>query len=79
MANPIIYGAVGAVILLAAYLLELFKHIPADNKWFLTANIVSSILLFIYAWMLGSVVFMITNGVWILGSLYELVLCSRRD
>jgi lipid-A-disaccharide synthase-like uncharacterized protein len=79
MANPIIYGAVGGALILGAYLVELFGHISAENKWFLSANLAGSILLFVYAWMLKSPVFMITNAVWALGSIYELVVCSRND
>ncbi len=72
MVASIIFGAIGGAIILAAYLLELFKHIPPENKWFLLANVIGSAFLFTYALMLENIVFMITNGVWALGSLYEL-------
>jgi lipid-A-disaccharide synthase-like uncharacterized protein len=68
----VVYGAAGGFIVLAAYLAELFEHIEPENKWFLLANLIGSALLFIYAWLLGSSVFMVTNTVWALGSAYEL-------
>jgi hypothetical protein len=70
--NPVIFGAVGGAIILIAYLAELFEHIPPENRWFLTANIVGSAFLFYYAWLLDSIVFMVTNAVWVIGSAYEL-------
>lgn len=79
MAEPLIYGTVGGVIILVAYLAELFGHISAENKLFLSANLAGSILLFVYAWMLKSPVFMILNAAWALGSIYELVICARND
>ncbi len=72
MVSPTIFGAMGGAIILIAYLAELFEHVPPENKWFLAANIVGSAFLFYYAWLLDSIVFMTTNGVWILGSAYEL-------
>jgi hypothetical protein len=77
MINPVVYGGIGGAIILIAYLTELFEHISPENKWFLTANIVGSIFLFYYAYLLGSIVFMITNAVWVLGSAYELWVCRK--
>jgi len=68
-----IIGAVGASIILVAYLLELFEHVSSENKLFLIANIIGSVALVYYAWLLESSIFMIINVVWALGSLYELV------
>lgn len=75
--NPVVYGAIGGAIILIAYLTELFEHISPENKWFLTANIVGSVFLFYYAYLLDSIVFMITNAVWVLGSAYELWVCRK--
>ncbi len=72
MVSPTVFGAIGAAIILTAYLLELFEHISSENKLFLLANIIGSFFLFYYAWLLNSMVFMTTNAVWALGSLYEL-------
>lgn len=69
---PIVWGAIGGAILLIAYLAELFERIPPENRWFLTANIVASLFLLYYSWLLDSIVFMVINAVWVLGSLYEL-------
>lgn len=70
--SGLFYGAVGAAIILIAYLLEVFEHVSAENRWFLLANVVGSAFLFYYAYLFGSVVFMLTNGIWVLGSLYKL-------
>jgi hypothetical protein len=72
MVVAVVWGAVGAAIILIAYLLELFEHVPPENFWFLLANIVGSGFLLYYAWLLDSIIFMITNTVWMLGSAYEL-------
>ena len=77
MVNPVVYGAIGGAIILIAYLAELFEHIPPENKWFLWANVIGSAFLFYYAWLLHNIVFMTTNGIWALGSLYELCKLKR--
>ena len=73
MIEPLIFGAIGGAIILIAYLLELFRHIDPYNKTFLAANIIGSALLTYYAYLLNSMPFMILNGVWALGSIYELI------
>ncbi len=75
--EPVVYGAIGGAIILVAYLTELFEHISPENKWFLLANIVGSGFLLYYAWLLDSIVFMVTNTVWVLGSAYELWRCGK--
>lgn len=70
--NPLFFGIIGGTMVLVAYLAELFEHVSPENKWFLLANLAGSIFLFAYAFMLNSIVFMITNSVWALGSAYEL-------
>jgi hypothetical protein len=70
--EPIIFGTIGAILLLSAYFLELFEHIPPENKWFLLANIAASSFLFYYSYLLDNTVFMIINGVWVLGTIYEM-------
>jgi hypothetical protein len=72
MINAIVYGAIGGAIILIAYLAELFGHIPPENKYFLWANVIGSAFLFYYAFLLQNIVFMTTNCIWVLGSLYEL-------
>ena len=72
MVAPVIIGSIGAAIIVTAYLLELFEHIDPENKWFLLANVIGSAFLLGYAWLLDSIVFMITNTAWLLGSAYEL-------
>jgi len=76
--EPIIWGTIGAILLLGAYFLELFEHIPPENKWFLIANIAASSFLFYYSWLLSNAVFMIINGVWVLGTVYEMWKVSKR-
>ncbi len=71
--EPLIIGAVGGGIILIAYLLEIFQHIDPYNKFFLAANIIGSILLTYYAYLLGSIPFIILNTAWVLGSAYELI------
>jgi hypothetical protein len=72
MVAPIIWGGIGAAIILIAYLTELFEHISPENRYFLLANIIGSAILVYYSWLLDSMVFIILNAVWTLGSLYEL-------
>jgi uncharacterized membrane protein (DUF485 family) len=71
--EPLIFGAIGGTIILAAYLLELFKHVDPYNKTFLTANIIGSAFLVYYAYLLDSLPFLILNTAWVLGSIYELI------
>ncbi len=71
--EPLIIGAIGGTIILAAYLLELFEHISPYNKGFLAANIIGSAFLVYYAYLLDSIPFLILNAAWVLGSIYQLI------
>lgn len=69
----LIIGSLGATITLIAFVLNQTNRISNDNFYYDLANFASGVLLFIYAFILGSVPFMIINAVWGLVSLKDLV------
>ncbi len=66
-------GIAGMVIVLGAYLLELFEKVKPTNLYYLLANIAGSGLLMWYAYTLESVPFMVLNAVWAGGAVIELI------
>ncbi len=77
MAIDLTIGIAGMVVILVAYLLELFEKVSPKNKGYIIANIIGSALLIIYAWFLNSIPFIILNAVWALGSIADLIKVSR--
>ena len=73
-----ILGIVGAVIILVFFLLNQFKLMSVDSVWYDAGNLIGSVILFAYAWLIGSVPFLIINGVWALFSLRDVVIDITR-
>lgn len=70
-------GIAGMVIILVAYLLELFEKVSPINKLYILANFFGAVLLIIYSWFLDSIPFIILNSVWALGALIDFIKVSR--
>lgn len=67
-----IIGVIGATILLIAFILLEFKRISRRMISFHLLNFIGSSLLFIYAYLIKSYVFIILNIIWALASIYEI-------
>lgn len=61
-------GILSALLTLSAFVANQYGWVRNDSIWYDSANLLSGIGLFIYAYSLGSVPFMLTNSVWSLVS-----------
>ena len=73
-----IIGATGAGIILIFFILNELHKISNDNVWYDLGNFFGSFLLVIYAYLLGSIPFLILNGVWAAFSIKEIISDLRR-
>ena len=69
-----IIGASGAGIILIFFLLNQFKIVSIDNIWYDSGNAVGSGVLIVYAYLLGSVPFLVLNVIWFLFSFKDVVI-----
>lgn len=67
-------GSIGAMVALIAFLLNQSDKIPNDSFLYDFLNFLGGTLLFVYAYLLGSVPFMVINAVWGIVSLKDLFL-----
>ncbi|MFT4309615.1 MAG: CBU_0592 family membrane protein [Candidatus Woesearchaeota archaeon] len=67
-----IIGIIGMTILVSAYLLAITGKLGAQSVHYLGLNIIASVLLGIYAYMIMSWPFLAINIVWITGSVYQI-------
>lgn len=66
-------GIMGASLILALFLLNQFNVIKNDNVWYDAGNVLGSGILIWYAFLLGSLPFIILNAVWFLVSFADTV------
>ena len=71
-------GIVGAALMLVAFVLLQLKYLKDDDLVYDGINFVGGLLLVAYAHLIGSLPFLILNGVWTLVSLRDIVLYSRQ-
>jgi hypothetical protein len=68
-----ILGVVGAIIILTFFLLNQFHILDADSFVYDLGNVVGSLILLIYSYLILSILFLIINAVWLVFSLYDVV------
>jgi len=73
MDSVTLIGVIGATIILVAFILNQSKILSSESKTYDWANLIGSLVLIIYAAMIGSVPFMILNFVWFVVSLRDLI------
>ncbi len=66
-------GTTGACLILLAFILEQTHHLKDTDIKYDILNLVGSVLLVIYAYLLRSFPFLILNSVWALVSLRDVV------
>lgn len=64
------FGAIGLILLLSAFIINHYKGIPRRTFIFNGMNFIGSGILAIYAYYIGSNVFMILNAIWVVISGY---------
>jgi hypothetical protein len=66
-------GIVGAFIILGCFILNEFNKLDRHSVWYDTGNVVGSLILMVYSYLLGSWPFLILNIVWGLVALRDLL------
>jgi len=73
MDTTTLIGVVGAGIILILFLLNQFNKLKNNNFWYDFGNFVGSALLCVYAYLLGSIPFLILNFIWAVFSLRDVL------
>lgn len=68
-----IFGAIGLILLLAAFVINHYKFIPRRTFIFNGLNFIGSGILAIYAYYIGSDVFLVLESIWVIISAYFLL------
>lgn len=71
-------GAVGVAILLTAFLLNLFKRIPATGLVYILLNIIGAGMACLASWLIHYIPFVILEAMWTLVSIGALVNYLRK-
>ena len=71
-------GILSAFMALAAFVGNEYGKLHARSYWYDMLNFVSSLGLFIYAFSIGAIPFVITNSVWATISMLDLIKISKR-
>lgn len=71
-------GVIGAGLILIAFAMNQTRRWSTESMQYDVVNLVGSLLLLIYAYLLDSYPFMILNGIWLLVSVRDMVAYLRR-
>ena len=77
MDTTTLIGIIGATIILIAFLLNQSGKWSRESRSYDAANVIGSLLLLIYSYLLGSMPFMVLNTVWLLVSLRDVIKSYR--
>ncbi|MDO3626756.1 hypothetical protein [Mucilaginibacter sp. BT774] len=72
-----IIASIGVIILLIAFLLNLYKKLPADNKVYSLLNFIGAGICCFASWMVSFYPFVILEGVWAFVALVSLFKVPR--
>lgn len=68
-----IIGALGALIILIAFILLEAEKLSSESTWYDVLNLIGGALLATYAWLLQSWPFLVLNGIWTLVALRDVL------
>lgn len=72
--EPIIFGIIGVIFILIAFLLDEFNTpVNQDSESYQILNLIGSGFLVYYAYILNSIPFITLNAVWFVASFYKLI------
>ena len=74
-----ILGFVGAILMLIAFILNVYDYVDDDNPYYLLMNFVGGALAFYSAYDIKAYQFMLIEGVWTLVSISGLYIYIIRD
>ena len=78
MDYALIAGLIGMFLCLLAFFLDLFDFIDQDSFQFAIINAIGSGFLTFYAITLNSIPFLILNGIWVIASIYKILLLLKK-
>ena len=68
-----VIGALGAFIILIAFILLEIGKLSSESMWYDVLNLIGGALLAYYAWLLQSWPFLVLNGIWTLVALRDVL------
>jgi len=71
--SPVLIGSIGVGLLLAAFILNVLKRLDENGIVYLLMNFIGAGLSGWYAWLSGTIPFLILEGIWSLAALVRLV------
>jgi hypothetical protein len=71
-------GLFGMVLILVAFILNVFTKIDSSDNSFLLMNLVGSLAMVVYAMFIGSIPSFILNGVWACSAAWGLIHHARK-
>jgi len=72
-----IIGSVGVIILLIAFLLNLYKKLPAESKTYCYMNFIGAAICAYSSWLISYYPFIVLESIWSLVALVSLVKVPR--
>jgi hypothetical protein len=72
-----VIASVGVIILLIAFLLNLFKKLSAQNRWYSGMNFIGAALCCLSSYMINFYPFIFLEGIWAAFGLYSLINVPR--
>ena len=78
MINITIIGAIGAFLLLLAFVLNQLKKWKNDDLIYDLVNLIGGLFLVLYAYLLASWPFLVLNAVWTFVSLRDVFIDAKR-
>ena len=74
----LLIGILGMILILTAFAMNEWKQWRANSKYYDIFNAVGALLLGIYAYLIGSIPFLILNAIWFIVAVRDLVLRMKK-
>ena len=77
--SPVIIGSVGVALLLIAFVLNLMRVVTERGSIYLLMNLIGSLMAAWYAWVGGSIPFVVLELTWGIAALVRLVTGTKKN
>ena len=77
--SPVIIGSVGVTLLLVAFILNLMRVFTECGAVYLLMNLIGSLMAAWYAWVNGSIPFLVLEMVWGMAALVRLLAGVKKN
>ena len=73
MKSSDLIASVGVIVLLIAFLLNLYKKLPSENRWYSGLNFIGAGLCGLSSYMINFYPFVILESIWAVFALYSFI------